>query len=112
MYSEAYGMSVIAARITWMARNVAEARRMVERGATASYLSRGDVARFMLRAVEAEDVKFAVLYAVGAGGKERYDLEPNEKLIGWTPEDAWPAGFPFELPADLSIGSATPVPKK
>jgi uronate dehydrogenase len=101
MYSEAYGMSVIAARITWMARNVGEARHMVEKGATASYLSRRDVAQFMLRAIEATDVKFAVLYAVSAGGKDRYDLDAARDAIGYEPEDVWPSGFPFDLPDDL-----------
>jgi uronate dehydrogenase len=102
MYAEAYGMSVIAARITWMVRDAAEARRIVERGATASYVSRGDVARFMLRALAAENVGFAVLYAAGAGGTERFDLETARELIGFVPVDAWPAGLPFELPEDLA----------
>lgn len=101
MYADAYGLSVIAARITWMARNVAEARRMVEHGATASYLSRRDAAQFMLRAVAAEHVKFAVLYAASAGGKQRFDLETARETIGYEPIDVWPSGFPFELPPEI-----------
>jgi nucleoside-diphosphate-sugar epimerase len=98
MYSRVWGMSVIAARVCWMVRSPAEAVRMMERKASAHYLSRGDVGRFFACAIEAEHTGFSVLYATGPDGGERVDLELSRQLIGYEPQDRWPAGLPFELP--------------
>ncbi|HEX9620485.1 MAG TPA: NAD(P)-dependent oxidoreductase [Polyangiaceae bacterium] len=97
MYSRKFDLSVIAARVTWMVRNAEEARRMLMLERQDIYVSRGDVARFFAQAVEATDIRFAVLYAVGPDGAERVDLESSRRLIGYEPADAWPAGLGFEL---------------
>lgn len=97
MYSQSFGLSVIAARITWMVRDREEARRLVVLGCQDIYVSRGDVACFFAQAVEASGVRFAVLYATGPDGGRRVDLESSRRLIGYQPEDPWPAGLGFDL---------------
>jgi nucleoside-diphosphate-sugar epimerase len=98
MYARVWGMSVIAARVCWMVRSPAEAARMLERQASAHYLSRGDAGRFFACAIEAEHSGFSVLYATGPDGGERVDLERSRRLIGYEPQDRWPEGLPFEVP--------------
>jgi hypothetical protein len=95
MYARTYDMSVIAARIGWMVRNEAEAAAISKRGYFHSYVSRRDVADFLVLAVEASSVDFAVLYAVGPNGQDVFDLDAPRKLLGYQPQDAWPNGLPF-----------------
>jgi len=98
MYARSYGMSIIAARIGWMVRSAHEAERIAQDRRTHAYLSRADVAHFMVRAVVAEPVAFAVLYAVGPSGAAHFDLEPARRLIGYEPKDSWPNGLSFAVP--------------
>jgi hypothetical protein len=49
-------------------------------------------------AVEAERVDFAVLFAIGPDGQDVFDLETPRRLLGYTPQDAWPNGLPFPWP--------------
>jgi uronate dehydrogenase len=100
MYAGRYELSVIAARIGWLVRNATELARFsampAERQQT-DLLSQDDAGRFFTKAVEAEGVKFAVLYAVSrrtftAG----LDLEPAKRLIGYEPQDVAPQGIHFD----------------
>ena len=100
MYARLYGLSVIAARVAFMARGPEEARRLVQRQLFDTYLSRGDVARFFAAAIEAPAIDFAVLYAVGVGGERLFDMEPTTRLIGFTPRDRWPEGLGFPPPLE------------
>jgi uronate dehydrogenase len=95
MYARVHGMSIVAARIGWMVRDEREALHMRERGWFHAYLSRGDAARFVAAAVEAEHLPFAVMAVVGPEGGSRFDLEPARRLLGWEPLDVFPAGLPF-----------------
>jgi len=95
MAARLHGLSVVAARIGWMVRNEGEATHLRERGWHHAYLSRGDVARFFIAAIETETVPFSVMYVVGPEGAERYDLEPARRLLGWEPRDVFPDGLPF-----------------
>ncbi|HEV8247778.1 MAG TPA: NAD(P)-dependent oxidoreductase [Polyangiaceae bacterium] len=94
MYARCFGMSVIAARISWMVRDRVEAEKMLSFGAFNHYLSRGDAGRFFAQAVAAEKVSFAVLYVSGPKGNETVELEPARRLIGYEPQDEWPRGLP------------------
>ena len=94
-----FGMEVIAARIGWMVRDAREARRMAELRLFHIYVSRRDIARFFSLSVHAEFTGFAVLWAMGADGRERFDLEPAKRAIGYEPADVWPEGLPFALAA-------------
>jgi uronate dehydrogenase len=98
MYTRIFPLSIIAARIGWMVRNEGEARAMRQRQMTQNYVSRRDVSHFMACAIEAPDVRFSVLYAIGPGGRELYDLDTARDVIGYEPEDHFPAGLPFTLP--------------
>jgi uronate dehydrogenase len=96
MYVRCYGASIVAVRVAWMVRDRREAERIVELDYTRAYLSRRDVARCFALAVAAPDIDFAVVYAVGPEGAELYDLEPARRLLGFEPEDRWPAGANFD----------------
>jgi nucleoside-diphosphate-sugar epimerase len=98
MYARRYGMSVIAARIAWMVRDVKEARMMQQRQFYGLYLSGRDAGRFFAQAVEAESIEFAVLFAVSADGQGWFEMEPARTLIGYEPQDHWPEGLCFDLP--------------
>lgn len=95
MYARLHGMSILAARIGWMVRDEREAIHMRERGWFHAYLSRGDVARFFALGVEAETLPFSIMAVVGPEGADHFDLEPARRLLGWEPEDVFPAGLPF-----------------
>lgn len=101
MYSRRYGLSVLCVRIAWLVRDVGEARRMVELGKPRLYLSADDAGRFFARAVEAECIDYAVVYAVSRGGEEVFDMEPARRLLGYEAQDLWPSGLGFDLPPDL-----------
>jgi uronate dehydrogenase len=100
MYARMYPLTVIAARIGWMVRDLREALHMRERAMMRNYISRRDICHFMSAAVEAPDVKFSVLYAVGPGGRDSYDLDGPRETIGFEPQDHFPAGLPFEMPSE------------
>jgi len=95
-YSQRHGMSVLAIRLGWCPRTLAQ----VEEIAAAErfkdvYLSPGDAGRFFACAVEAPaSVKWAILYAVSRALKTpRFDLQPTTDLIGYEPQEQWPQGI-------------------
>lgn len=98
MYSQRFGMDVIAARIGWMVRDEREARKMQDLRLFHIYVSRADIARFFSLSIHAEFSGFAVLWAMGADGRERFDLEPARRVIGYDPQEVWPQGLPFAIP--------------
>jgi nucleoside-diphosphate-sugar epimerase len=98
MYQRMYGLSVVAGRIGWMVRDEREALLMRERAMMSNYVSRRDVAHFISCAIETTNVPFCVLYVIGPGGAESYDLEAARAAIGYAPEDHFPAGLPFAFP--------------
>jgi uronate dehydrogenase len=100
MYSRMFPITIVAARIGWMVRNLDEAIHMREREMMPNYVSRRDISHFMACAVEAPDVRFSVLYAIGPGGRDSYDLGAARDAIGYDPQDHFPAGLPFALPPE------------
>jgi uronate dehydrogenase len=100
MYTRMFPISIVAARIGWMVRDEREGLNMRERGMMRNYISRRDVSHFMACAIEAPNVSFNVLYAIGPGGRESYDLDAAREAIGYEPEDHFPAGLPFVLPPE------------
>jgi nucleoside-diphosphate-sugar epimerase len=95
----AYGLEVVAARITWMVRNPVEAERMSELGYYDVYLSPRDAARFFRIAIEAPAIDDFVLYVAGPEAGERVDLEPTRRL-GFVPRDRFPQGLDFPVERD------------
>ena len=100
MYCREHGLSVVAGRIGWMVRDEREARQIRAQRMTQHYISRRDVACFIERALVTPELTFAVLYAIGPDGRADYDLETPRALLGYEPQDHFPAGLPFELPPE------------
>ena len=94
MYADRFGLEVIAARVGWMVRDPREAKRMQELKLFHIYVSHADVSRFFYAATHADHSGFATLWAIGAGGRERFDLETARRVIGYEPRDVWPQGLP------------------
>jgi nucleoside-diphosphate-sugar epimerase len=98
MYVTSGKLSVICARFGWLVRNREEAARMeTSEGAQRVYLSHRDGAQFLWRAVEAEDVKFAQLFATSKNhGQTILDLVAAKELLGFEPQDSWPEGSSWD----------------
>ncbi len=101
-YSEAHGMSVIAARLGWCPRTRAHAEELAATDwGPDVYLSTGDAGRFFALAVEAPaDFRFAVVYVCSRPpGRAYYDAGPAKERVGYEPHDVWPEGV-----EDLTTG--------
>lgn len=98
MYSRCFDLSVIAVRIAWMVRDLTEAKRMADTGRQHFYLSPRDVGRFFALAVEAPEIPFAVVYAIGPDGCDVVDTEPARRLLGFEARDRFPEGLGFRFP--------------
>lgn len=102
-YSETYGLQVTCVRIgsivagdrpndpalgvpSFLPHLSAEAAR---KRYAATWMSKRDFAR-LLRAIEAHDVPFAIVYGVGDNATRFWDLEPGRVLFGFWPLDGVP----------------------
>ena len=99
MYARQYGLSVLVIRIAWLIRNQTEAMGMLRNPRPHLYLSARDAGRFFVRAIEARDIDFAVVYAASKGAEIAFDMEPARRVLGYVAHDTWPDGLDFELPA-------------
>lgn len=94
-FVEMHGMSVIIARLGWCPRTP---EQIAEIAASAHfqdiYLSPGDAGRFFGCCVEApESLRHAIVYATSRPlQQQRFDLSSAETLLGYVPEENWPAG--------------------
>jgi nucleoside-diphosphate-sugar epimerase len=104
MYANQFGLQILAVRIAWMVRDLAEARRMQELGRYDIYLSARDVGRLFCRAVSSTWAGFEVVYATSRGGEKSYDAEPARRLLGYEPIDRWPEGLDFPFTAEENSG--------
>lgn len=94
-FSVRHGMSVIVARLGWCPRTEDQVREIAaDERFQDVYLSPGDAGRFFACAVEApESVRFAIVYPTSCPPRrERLDLEPARRLLGFTPQETWPQG--------------------
>ncbi len=94
-YSEAHGMSVIAARLGWCPRTREHAEELAATDwGPDVYLSTGDAGRFFALAAEAPaDFRFAVVYACSRPlRREYYDAGPARERVGYEARDTWPEG--------------------
>ena len=46
----------------------------------------------MATCIEAEDVPFAIVYAISNNPRQFWDLGHAKELLGWTPKDSAPSG--------------------
>ncbi len=103
-YAETHGLSVIAVRLGFCPRSPEHFREVVNsEWAQDVYLSPGDAGRFFACAVEATDVRFAVLFAASKHKHAIHlDLEPTRRVVGFEPQDTWPEGIEETMLAGLS----------
>ncbi len=109
MYTERFGLDVLAVRIAWMVRDQAEAKHMVELDRPELFLSARDAGRFFRLAVEQRVPGFQVVFAGSLGSEKVFDLEPAERLLGYTPLDRWPEGLDFTYPIADTGPQVTPT---
>lgn len=94
-YMETHGISVIVVRLGWCPRTPEQVREIAASDwAQDVYLSPGDAGRFFACAVEAPNVRFAIVYAASKPRRRlRFDLEPARKLLGFASQETWPQGI-------------------
>jgi nucleoside-diphosphate-sugar epimerase len=95
-YTEAHGLSVIAARLGWCPRTREQAEELAQLDwGPDVYLSPADAGRFFACAAEAPaDIRFAVVYATSRPARRlMYDPGPAKDLLGYEPRDTWPQGI-------------------
>jgi len=110
MYAERFGLDVLAVRIAWMVRDQAEAEHLVELERPELFLSARDAGRFFRLAVERRVPGFEIVYAGSLGSEKIFDLEPAERLLGYTPLDRWPEGLDFPYLVDGTGPRVTSAP--
>ena len=103
MYARVHNLSVISVRIGWLPRNLDEARVLANSPVGPDFFfSHNDSNRFHALCVESPNPppgQSVILHASSRPAKlERMELEPARRVIGYEPEDTWPAGLPFEVP--------------
>lgn len=94
-YAESHGISVIVVRLGWCPRTPEQVQELAGSDwAQDVYLSPGDAGRFFACAVQAPDIRFAVVYASSKPVRRvHFDLEPANKLLGYKPQETWPQGI-------------------
>jgi nucleoside-diphosphate-sugar epimerase len=93
-YAEAHGVSVIVVRLGWCPRPGQEQEMKTLDWAQDVYLSPGDAGRFFACAVEAPEIRHAVVYATSKPvRKDYYDMKPAKELLGFEARDTWPEGI-------------------
>lgn len=101
MYARVHGMSVVNVRIGWLPRNPKEADglKSAEQGPDV-FFSHADAQRFYERVVESPNPapgEAVTVFAISKPkNKERLDLEPARRILGYQPQDVWPNGMNFE----------------
>ena len=102
MYARVHNLSVISVRIGWLPRNRDEAQKLAanEMGPNV-FFSHNDSNRFHERCVESLNPPrgaAVILFATSKPlHKERLDLEPARRIIGYEPQDVWPQGLPYSV---------------
>jgi NAD+ dependent glucose-6-phosphate dehydrogenase len=103
-YSDRFGLRVICLRIgsvvdrpdadvvhdlARVADGPAESARQRRLGAI--WLSHGDCAQLIARALDADDVRWAVVYGISDNARQFWDLTSARELLGYSPHDGAPA---------------------
>lgn len=106
-YANAHKISFIGARLGWFPRtreNTAWGFGTQSESARLVYLSHDDARRFFIRAVEVENVDFALMFVISlADVSEQRGLDPEPaRRIGYVAQDKFPAGLPWSFAPDGS----------
>ena len=95
VYSSVHGLTVLAVRFGWCPRDMGQVAEIAADAQCQDvFLSPGDAGRFVTATVEADKLPpYAVLYATSRFTHTlQYDLDAARRLIGYEPQDQWPAG--------------------
>lgn len=94
VYAQQHGLEVLAVRLGWCPRVGQEEEFRSSPFGPDVYLSPGDAGRFFAAAVEVPALPpFVVVYATSLHvDRHMYDLSRSRELLGWEPQDRWPAG--------------------
>lgn len=95
VYARVHGLSVVVARLGWCPRDREHAAQLAaDEFGKDVYLSHGDAGRFFVAAVEAPaELCYAVFFATSKPLiQTRYDIASARSLLGYEPQDTWPAG--------------------
>lgn len=84
-YYDEYGLSFIALRIGWVAREPTTADQELLH---AMWLSEDDTERIVRNAIEAK-VDFGIYYAISDNPNRRWDLTNTMLELGYRPQDSW-----------------------
>jgi nucleoside-diphosphate-sugar epimerase len=87
-YAERHGLRVICLRIGWVWEED-EAPRDNPR-AEAIWLSHRDCAQLVSRALDADDVRFAIVYGISNNPRGFFSLRGAKEILGFEPQDAPP----------------------
>lgn len=101
MLARVHGISVVNVRIGWLPRNPGEADRLKSASIGPDcYFSHADAQRFYERVVESPTPgpgESVTVFATSKPAKiERMELEPARRILGYEPQDVWPAGLNYE----------------
>ena len=84
-FSKVHGLSSLCVRVGNYAGNsdsmVADARRL------SAWISRRDMNQLFMRAIEVEDLPFAILHGVSDNRFKRLDIRKTRELVGYEPQD-------------------------
>ncbi len=102
MYARVHNLSVISARIGWYPRNTGECIRLAASPHGPNmFFSHTDSNRFFTRCVESVTPHAGVSVILHAQSKPvgiaRMDVGTARDIIGYEPQDTWPAGLPFPI---------------
>lgn len=84
-YSERHGLRVICVRIGWV--NNGRLPQGGSRRAAALWLSDDDCVQLFRRALEADDVRYAIVYGTSDNARQIWDLSSARRLLGFDPRD-------------------------
>lgn len=99
-FASEHGLSVICLRIGWTqwTHDNRPGRHMaMGRWGQEMWLSDRDYLQGMKCAIDARNVDYAVLNLMSDNPGMRWDLEPTRDLIGFRPEDGWPADISMAM---------------
>ena len=102
-YHDEHGLDVIALRIGWVSGDHGAADKDIVQ---AMWLSPGDAAQVLQRAVEAP-TRFGIYYAVSDNHNRRWDLTDAMLELGYRPQDSW-HGVAHEPERVVPGGAPTP----
>lgn len=95
VYAQVHGLGIIVARLGWCPRDKEHAHALsLDEFGKDVYFSPTDASRFFICAVEAQlDTNYCVVFATSKPiRKARYDITTARELLGYEPQDTWPAG--------------------